>query len=132
MTSNAVHEASEDDTNRAVAAAKAAFPSWSTLSPEQRAPYLKKLGALIVESKDELAALEGASMGRPVDGYFDAHVCASRFNYYAEAGYTIQGTTSVQTPGYLNMTLRQPYGVVAAIIPWNVRYLPVRLPLTMC
>jgi aldehyde dehydrogenase (NAD+) len=115
-----VHEASEEDTNRAVAAAKAAFPSWSALSPEQRAPYLKRLAALVRESRDELASLEAASMGRPIDGYFDAHVCASRFDYFAEAGYVVQGTTSVQTPGFLNMTLRQPYGVVAGIIPWNV------------
>lgn len=59
-------------------------------------------------------------MGKPLGGFFDAHACASKWEHYAEAGYSVQGTTSVQTPGYLNMTLRQPYGVVAAIIPWNV------------
>ncbi|KAF2878234.1 aldehyde dehydrogenase-like protein [Massariosphaeria phaeospora] len=115
-----VHEASEQDTDRAVASAKAAFPAWSALSPDQRAPYLRKLATLVRESNDELAALEAASMGKPLGSFFDAHACASKWQYYAEVGYTVQGTTSVQTPGYVNMTLRQPYGVVAAIIPWNV------------
>ncbi|KAF2178990.1 aldehyde dehydrogenase-like protein [Zopfia rhizophila CBS 207.26] len=115
-----VHEASEQDTDRAVAAAKAAFPSWSALSPNERGVYFKKLANLIRESNDELAALEAASMGKPLGAFFDAMACAAKWDHYAEAGYTAQGTTSVQTPGFINMTLRQPYGVVAAIIPWNV------------
>jgi acyl-CoA reductase-like NAD-dependent aldehyde dehydrogenase len=103
-----------------VAAAKEAFPPWSALSPDQRAPYFKTLAKLIRESNDELAALEAASMGKPVGAFFDAHACASKWERCSEAGYSVQGMTSVQTPGYINMTLRQPYGVVAAIIPWNV------------
>jgi acyl-CoA reductase-like NAD-dependent aldehyde dehydrogenase len=115
-----VHEASEQDTDNAVAAAKAAFPAWSKLSPDTRAQYFKKLAALIRESNDELGALEAASMGKPLGAFFDAYACAAKFDRFAEAGYNVQGTTSVQTPGYLNMTLRQPFGVVAAITPWNV------------
>lgn len=115
-----VHEASEDDTNAAVAAAKAAFPSWSNLPVEKRSACLKKLASLIRENNAELAALEAASMGKPVGTYFDGMAGAGRWDYFAEAGYLVQGTTSVQTPGFINMTLRQPYGVVAAIIPWNV------------
>lgn len=115
-----MHEASEEDTDRAVASAKAAFPSWSALSPDQRGVYFKKLANLVREASDELGALEAASMGRPVGGFFDAYACASKFDHYAEMGYSVQGTTSVQTPGFVNMVLRQPYGVVAGIIPWNV------------
>lgn len=59
-------------------------------------------------------------MGKPLGAFFDAYACASKWDHYSEVGYSVQGTTSVQTPGYINMTLRQPYGVVAAIIPWNV------------
>ncbi|KAH7089813.1 aldehyde dehydrogenase-like protein [Paraphoma chrysanthemicola] len=118
--SNLVHEASEQDTDNAVAAAKAAFPQWSALSPDQRAKYFKKLANLIRENNDELGALEAVSMGKPLSGFFDGYACAAKWDRYAEAGYNVQGTTSVQTPGFLNMTLRQPYGVVAAIIPWNV------------
>jgi aldehyde dehydrogenase (NAD+) len=59
-------------------------------------------------------------MGRPVSTYFDNHACASAFEHYAEAGYDAQGVSSLNTPGFVNMTFKQPYGVVAAIIPWNV------------
>jgi aldehyde dehydrogenase (NAD+) len=89
----------------------------------ERAPYFKKLANLIRENNDELAALEASSMGKPVGTFFDAMASAGSWDHFAEVGYNVQGTTSVQTPGFLNMTLRQPYGVVAAIIPWNVSLL---------
>ncbi|CZR55272.1 probable aldehyde dehydrogenase [Phialocephala subalpina] len=115
-----VHEASEEDTDRAVAAAKAAQPAWAALSVEQRSSYFKKLAQLVREHNDELAHLEALSMGIPVSTYFHAHAFSRVFDHYSEAGYTPQGTSSLNTPGYINLTLRQPYGVVAAIIPWNV------------
>ncbi|OAP61596.1 hypothetical protein AYL99_03799 [Fonsecaea erecta] len=115
-----VYEASEKDTDAAVAAAKAAFPAWSALSPADRGVYLKKLAALLAESGEELARLEALSMGRPVSRYFDNHAAANTFAHYAEAGYEAQGVSSLNTPGFVNMTFKQPYGVVAAIIPWNV------------
>lgn len=115
-----VSEATEEDANAAVAAAKAAFPAWSALSPSERGGYFKKLADLIIESHDELAEIEALSMGRPVSGYFESYVAANSLNHYAESGYQALGTSSLNTPGFLNMTLRQPYGVVGAIIPWNV------------
>ncbi|KIW68607.1 hypothetical protein PV04_04543 [Phialophora macrospora] len=115
-----VSEASEQDTDAAVAAAKAAFPAWSALSPADRGVYLKKLAALLHETSDELSRLEALSMGRPVSTYFDAHAAASTFEHYAETGWEAQGVSSLNTPGFVNMTFKQPYGVVAAIIPWNV------------
>ncbi|KAL1982077.1 hypothetical protein VTN96DRAFT_1790 [Rasamsonia emersonii] len=114
-----VPEASEEDTNAAVAAAKAAFPSWSALSPIQRGQCFKKLADLIREAHDELAYLEAISMGQPVSRYHDSYWAAAEFDYYSEAWLRPQGTTSLHTPGFVNMTFRQPYGVVAAIIPWN-------------
>ncbi|KAG9195671.1 aldehyde dehydrogenase (NAD+) [Alternaria panax] len=96
-----VHEASEQDTDNA-------------------GSYMKKLASLIRENNDELAALEASSMGRPVGEFIDAHASAAKWDRHAEAGYSVQGTTGVQTPGFVNMTFRQPYGVVAGIIPWNV------------
>lgn len=59
-------------------------------------------------------------MGRPVSGYIDNVLAAKRFESFAGAGYTAKGVSSLNTPGFVNMSLRQPYGVVAAIIPWNV------------
>ena len=60
------------------------------------------------------------AMGRPVSSYFDALAVAGYFEHYAEAGYDAKGTTSLNTPGFVNMTFRQPIGPVAQIIPWNV------------
>lgn len=58
-------------------------------------------------------------MGRPVTTFFDGYASADTFKQYAEVGWDASGTTSLNTPGFVNMTFRQPFGVVAAIIPWN-------------
>ncbi|KAL4871589.1 hypothetical protein BDV12DRAFT_206288 [Aspergillus spectabilis] len=115
-----VSQATEEDVNKAVAAAKAAFPAWRDLSPAGRGAYLHKLAALIRESSQEFARLESLSTGKPVSQYIDASAAADSFSYFAEAGWTVQGTSSLNTPGHFNMTVKQPYGVVACIIPWNV------------
>ncbi|KAL4922714.1 aldehyde dehydrogenase domain-containing protein [Aspergillus aurantiobrunneus] len=115
-----VSQANEEDTNKAVAAAKAAFPAWRDLSPSDRGAYLHKLAALIRESDHEFARLESLSTGKPISRYIDAGTAADHFSYFAEAGWTVQGASSLNTPGHLNMTVKQPYGVVACIIPWNL------------
>ena len=51
---------------------------------------------------------------------FDKMACAGLFGHYASAAFHIQGQSSLNTLGMINMTVKQPYGVVAAIIPWNV------------
>lgn len=81
--------------------------------------YLKIWAALIKEHTEELAKLEAMSMGKPVGQYFDSTFGATRLESAAEMGWTIHGKTSLNQPGQLNMTLRQPFGVVAGIIPWN-------------
>jgi aldehyde dehydrogenase (NAD+) len=81
---------------------------------------MTRLAGLILENEKQLAHLEAISMGRPVSGYWDAKASAQKLQYFATCGWNAQGTTSLNTPGFVNMTLRQPYGVVAAIIPWNV------------
>lgn len=108
-----------DDANAAVAAAKAAQPAWAALSPKERGAYFHKLADLLVQNIEELAYLEAISMGRPVSGYFDAYSAADNFRHYAESGWDALGVASLNTPGYVNMTVRQPFGVAAAIIPWN-------------
>lgn len=57
-------------------------------------------------------------MGRPVSVYFDAHYAYMQFSYFSQAAYGA-GSSSLNTPGHMNFSLRQPYGVVAAVIPWN-------------
>ncbi|KAH8654620.1 aldehyde dehydrogenase domain-containing protein [Tricladium varicosporioides] len=113
-----VAEASVEDVNTAVSFAQAAFPSWSALSPIERGKPLKAMAAKILASQLELAHLDAISMGKPISDYFDAKYAAVHFNYFGEAGYA-QGHTSLNTPGFVNMSLRQPFGVVGIIIPWN-------------
>jgi aldehyde dehydrogenase (NAD+) len=72
----------------------------------------------IMAFKSELAELEALSMGKPISEYMDAGYAAVHFNYFGEAGYA-QGHTTLNTPGFLNMSLKQPFGVVGIIIPWN-------------
>ncbi|SPO06221.1 probable aldehyde dehydrogenase [Cephalotrichum gorgonifer] len=115
-----VPEATTQDVETAVAAAKAAFPAWSALDPTARGACLKRLGALIRKHNDELAYLESISMGRPVSEYFEGWVAAGEFDHYAEAWSSIQGQATLNTPGFVGLTLRQPYGVAGVIIPWNV------------
>ena len=114
-----VAEATRDDVDAAVDAAQAAFPAWSALSPLQRGAPLKKLAELHVQEKDELARLDAISMGKPVSTHgIDVNYAVTQYSYFAEAAYP-QGHTSLNTPGFLNLSLRQPFGVVAVIIPWN-------------
>ncbi|KAL2670362.1 hypothetical protein Neosp_014829 [[Neocosmospora] mangrovei] len=81
---------------------------------------MTKLADLITDHEEELASLEAVSMGRPVSSYWDAKAAVRKLQYFATAGWNGQGRTSLNTPGFVNLTLRQPFGVVAAIIPWNV------------
>ncbi|KAK4210324.1 aldehyde dehydrogenase [Rhypophila decipiens] len=114
-----VPEATEADTNAAIAAAKAAFPAWSALDPTKRAAPMKKLAALLREHNSTLGHLEAISMGQPVSKFIYGFTGGSMFDTFAESWHRIQGQSSITTPGQMHMTLRQPYGVVAVILPWN-------------
>jgi aldehyde dehydrogenase (NAD+) len=114
-----VQEADIKDVDDAVVAANAAFPAWRDLGTEQRGHYLRKLSQLILESNDDLAKLETLCIGRPITQFFDAGLAAEYFRYFADAGWSAQGTASLNTPDHLNLTVKQPFGVVALIIPWN-------------
>ncbi|KAE8153438.1 aldehyde dehydrogenase domain-containing protein [Aspergillus avenaceus] len=115
-----VHEASEKDVDDAVAAAKAASPSWRRLGPAERGTYLRRFADLIQASHDEIMRIEALATGKPVSQFFEARVAADFFRYFSEAGWTAQGTTSLHTPDHLNLSVKQPYGVVACITPWNL------------
>ncbi|KAJ5738994.1 hypothetical protein N7533_011778 [Penicillium manginii] len=115
-----VHEASEGDVDDAVAAAKAAFPTWRDLSPAERGGYLRRFADLLLEAHETLAQIEAVSSGKPVSQFFESFVAADFFRYFSEAGWNAQGTTSLHTRDHLNLSLRAPYGVVACITPWNL------------
>ena len=81
---------------------------------------MKKLSAMILEADGELASLEALSMGKPVSSFWEGKAAAHSFGHYAEAGYDASGKTSLNTKDLVTMTWRQPFGVAAAIISWNL------------
>src|SRR3954451_12836414 len=112
-----------EDVDRAVAAAQKAFEDrkgWATWAAGKRGRSLAKLAALIKEHSEELAQLESQNVGKPITGARGEIVGASLvFDYYAGAANKIFGQTiPVSKPG-LDLTLREPIGVVGLIVPWN-------------
>ncbi|KAE9570042.1 Aldehyde dehydrogenase [Colletotrichum fructicola] len=114
-----VFEADVEDVNDAVAAAKAAFPAWSDLAATERGAFLFKLADSMEKHFAEMSYLDAISMGKPVDSDFATAVAMSQLRYYAGKASDIQGDSSLNTPGMLNIVLRQPFGVCGAITPWN-------------
>ena len=118
-----VAEARAADIDRAVQAARAAFrdSKWRRMDPHKRSRLLWKLAELVEANADELGLLETRDNGKP---YFEARrvdvpSVARTLRYYAGLADKVQGDT-VPVPGpFLNYTLREPVGVVGAIIPWN-------------
>jgi phenylacetaldehyde dehydrogenase len=116
----------DEDVDRAVAAARAAFEpgsAWRRTTPRQRARLLWRMAELIDQHADELAQLETLDNGKPFAGARDGDVAtaAELFRYFAGWATKIEGTTipmSADAP-YFAYTVREPVGVVAGIVPWN-------------
>ncbi|MGZ8437833.1 MAG: aldehyde dehydrogenase family protein [Candidatus Limnocylindrales bacterium] len=111
------------DVDRAVEAARRAFEDrkgWANWAAGKRGRSLAKLAALIKDHTDELATLESRNVGKPISGARGEITGASLvFDYYAGAANKVFGQTiPVSKPG-LDLTLREPIGVVGLIVPWN-------------
>lgn len=118
-----VAEAQDLDVDLAVKAAQKAFESgpWPAMSAEERGQILWKLGELILSNADELAHLETLCTGKPISQsrYADIPASAEILQYYAGCANKYHGRTIPVKGNILNYTLREPMGVIAAIIPWN-------------
>ncbi|MFE7762278.1 aldehyde dehydrogenase family protein [Streptomyces sp. NPDC057438] len=117
-------EASGADVDAAVGAARSALHSaeWGGLTPAQRARVLWRIGDLIEEHAEELAALETRDQGQPLGVAHAISVAgaAEHFRYYAGWVTKIAGETEpVSIPGVFQYTRREPVGVCALITPWN-------------
>jgi acyl-CoA reductase-like NAD-dependent aldehyde dehydrogenase len=116
-----VAEAGAGDVADAVAAASAAADGWAATSQSRRADCLLNLAGLITQHAGELATIETSDMGKPitVSKNVDLRSAQEAVKYFAGMAGKIEGRT-VPVPGrFLNYTVREPYGVVAGIIPWN-------------
>ncbi|MBM2851215.1 MAG: Betaine-aldehyde dehydrogenase, partial [Anaerolineales bacterium] len=97
-------------------------PGWAQTAPAKRAQILWKLADLIAANTAELAKLETLDNGKPLfeSSRGDLPLVAAHFRYYAGWADKYGGqTVPLAVPGILNYTLREPVGVVAAIVPWN-------------
>jgi betaine-aldehyde dehydrogenase len=108
-----------EDTDRAVAAARASYPAWRAVKPADRARLLRRVAALVEEHGEELARLETANVGKPLgDSRWEIGMVADVFHFYAGAVEKHYGDT-IPVAGGVDMTFREPLGVVGMIVPWN-------------
>jgi len=107
------------ETDAAVARAKAAFPAWRAVAPSDRARLLRRLATLVEEHTEELARIESQNVGKPIAGARgEVGMVAQVFHFYAGAVDKHYGDT-IPVAGGVDMTFREPLGVVASIVPWN-------------
>ena len=108
-----------EETDRAVAAAKRAYPAWRAVKPADRNRLLRKLATVIEEHGEELARLETQNVGKPLgDSRWEVGMVADVFHFYAGAIEKHYGET-IPVTGGVDMTFREPLGVVGLIVPWN-------------
>jgi aldehyde dehydrogenase (NAD+) len=94
--------------------------AWGRLTATERGRILLKMSALVLEQADELARLEALDVGKPVkQGRADAVALARYLEFYGGAADKVHGDTIPFANGYTALTLREPHGVTAHIVPWN-------------
>jgi aldehyde dehydrogenase (NAD+) len=109
------------EVDAAVAAAQAALDGdWGRLSATERGRLLMKMSARVLEQVEVLAALEARDVGKPLkQGRADAIALARYLEFYGGAADKVHGETIPFATGYTALTLREPHGVTAHIVPWN-------------
>jgi acyl-CoA reductase-like NAD-dependent aldehyde dehydrogenase len=112
-------EADVEQADEAVASAKAAFPAWREVPPTGRGRLLRKVAELVEEHGEELARIESRNVGKPISGArAEVGMVAEVFHFYAGAVDKHHGET-IPVAGGVDMTFREPLGVVGLIVPWN-------------
>ena len=116
-----IAEATAPDIDRAVEAARRAFPAWRRLSASERGRFLLKLADAIEDDADYLAQLEAMDTGHPIRDVrtLDIPRTAAAFRYFGGIADKVEGTVVPVDAGFLNYVKREPIGVVGAIVPWN-------------
>ncbi|HXY86306.1 MAG TPA: aldehyde dehydrogenase [Gaiellaceae bacterium] len=111
------------DVDRAVRGARRAFESgvWSRSAPKERKRVLLRLASLVEEHSEELAELETLDMGKPIrdSRNVDIPLAAECLAYYGEAIDKVYDEVAPTDPNDVVMVVREPIGVVGAVVPWN-------------
>lgn len=121
QVSGQIPDSDAADVERAVQAAKAAFPAWAALPLEKRHDILRAISEGILRNLDRLAAAESSDSGKTLETArtIDIPRAALNFKFFATALLHFSSESHHQ-PGILSYTLRQPIGVVGCISPWNL------------
>ncbi len=116
-----VAEARPADIDRAVAAARKAFPAWAAVSPSDRGVLIGKLADAIEKDRDNLSLIETLDTGHPIRDTrnLDVMRTVATFRYFAGMPDKNEGTVIPVDTGFLNYVTRVPVGVVAQVVPWN-------------
>jgi acyl-CoA reductase-like NAD-dependent aldehyde dehydrogenase len=114
-----LESAGVEETDAAVAQAQAAFPAWRAVAPTDRARLLRRLATLVEEHGEELSRIESRNVGKPIAGARgEVGMVAQVFHFYAGAVDKFYGET-IPVGGGVDLTFREPLGVVGLITPWN-------------
>ncbi|MCZ6517784.1 MAG: aldehyde dehydrogenase family protein [Gammaproteobacteria bacterium] len=115
---------SVEDINRAVAAAKAAQPEWGAKSVFERGALMRELAAAIRASEEAVVPMEAADTGNTIASLGnDIVLVAGYVDFMAGLGTEIKGESVPATPQNIHFTIREPYGVVGRIVPFNHPFL---------
>lgn len=114
-------DAGKEDIDLAVDTAWRAYKAWKDVSPKERAKMLLKIADLIDENAEKLAMVETMDSGKPICSSTggDVPLCADHFRYFAGVIRTEEGKAVMMDNETMSIILREPVGVVGAIIPWN-------------
>jgi acyl-CoA reductase-like NAD-dependent aldehyde dehydrogenase len=114
-----IPRAGREETDAAVARARAAFPAWAAVGPPDRAALLRDLADALEARSEDLAVLEARNAGKPIaDARGEMGMVVETFRFYAGAPERATGKT-IPVDGGVDMTFREPLGVVGLIVPWN-------------
>ena len=115
-----VVDGSAADAEAAIAAAKSAFREWRRVPPLERAKMLRAIADVLRKNGDELAMIDAADCGNPyAEMVRDAHAGAAQLDFYAGLVTEMKGASIPMGPDAVNFSVREPFGVVARIIPFN-------------
>src|SRR5919205_462853 len=114
-----IEPATEGDADAAVARAREAFPAWRDVQPDDRSRLLRGLADALEAEHENLSQLESQNTGKPIgDSRAEMEMVAETFHYYAGMPEKLLGDT-IPVSGGVDVTFREPLGVVGLIVPWN-------------
>lgn len=120
-----ISEATKEDVDSAVKAARKALPEWAKTSPIERQNLLLKIADIIDANTEHLAMVETLDNGKPIRETMtvDVPMSSDHFRYFAGVIRAEEGTATMLDDNTMSLVVKEPIGVVGQIIPWNFPFL---------